>query len=88
MKKINLLAILLLSSFFAFAQNKFEQDRNAIKALAGFYKVTFNYAETFSPDDDYKFHERHRSSAKEWAVILEDSPKKIVILTLIGNERR
>ncbi|WP_379086207.1 DUF6607 family protein [Pedobacter sp. UC225_65] len=88
MKKINLLAILLLSSFFAFAQNKFEQDRNAIKALAGFYKVTFNYAETFSPDDDYKFHERHRSSAKEWAVILEDSPKKIVDPTLIGNERR
>ena len=83
MKKIHLLAILLLSSFFAFAQNKFEQDRNAIKALAGFYKVTFNYAETFSPDDDYKFHERHRSSAKEWAVILEDSPKKIVIQHLL-----
>lgn len=83
MKKIQLLAALLLSGLFAFAQNKFEQDRAAIKALAGFYKVTFNYAETFSPNDDYKFHDRHRSSAKEIAIIVEDSPKKIVIQHLL-----
>ncbi|SOD20062.1 DUF6607 family protein [Pedobacter xixiisoli] len=83
MKKIHLLAVLLLSGSFAFAQNKFEQDRNAIKALAGFYKVTFNYAETFSPNDDYKYHDRHRSSAKEIAIIVEDSPKKIVIQHLL-----
>jgi len=83
MKKIQLLAILLLSGSFAFAQNKFEQDRAAIKALAGFYKVTFNYAETFSPNDDYKYHDRHRSSAKEIAIIVEDSPKKIVIQHLL-----
>jgi len=79
MKKINLLFALLFIVFGASAQTKIDQDREAIKALAGFYKVTFNYAETFSPDDDYKFHDRHRSSAKELAVILEDSPKKIVI---------
>ncbi|RZK49056.1 MAG: hypothetical protein EOO99_07925 [Pedobacter sp.] len=65
------------------AQDKLQQDREAIKALAGYYKVTFNYAETFAPSDEYKFHERHRSSAKEWAVILEDSPKKIVIQHLL-----
>lgn len=83
MKKIKLLAILLLSGSFAFAQNKFEQDRNAIKSLAGFYKVTFNYAETFSPDKEYQFHDRHRSSAKEIAIIVEDAPKKIVIQHLL-----
>jgi len=83
MKKIKLLAALLLSGLFAFAQNKFEQDRNAIKSLAGFYKVTFNYAETFSPDKEYQFHDRHRSSAKEIAIIAEDSPKKIVIQHLL-----
>lgn len=83
MKKIKLLAILLLSGLFAFAQNKFDQDRNAIKSLAGFYKVTFNYAETFSPDKEYQFHDRHRSSAKEIAIIVEDSPKKIVIQHLL-----
>jgi len=83
MKKINTLFALLVIALAANAQNKIDQDREAIKALAGFYKVTFNYAETFSPDDDYKFHDRHRSSAKEWAVILEDSPKKIVIQHLL-----
>lgn len=83
MKRITLLFALSLLAIVANAQSKIDQDREAIKSLAGFYKVTFNYAETFSPDDDYKFHEKHRSSAKEWAVILEDSPKKIVIQHLL-----
>lgn len=77
MKKINLIIVLICAALSVAAQNKLEQDRNAIKSLAGFYKVTFNYAETFSPDDDYKFHDRHRSSAKEIAIIVEDSPKKL-----------
>lgn len=83
MRKIHLL--IALSAFFmsARAQDKIDQDRAAIRALAGHYKVTFNYAETFSPDDEYKYHERHRSSAKELALILEDSPKKIVIQHLL-----
>lgn len=83
MKKLQFLFALMLPVLGASAQTKIDQDREAIKSLAGFYKVTFNYAETFSPDDDYKFHDRHRSSAKEWAVILEDSPKKIVIQHLL-----
>ncbi len=83
MKKATLLFVLILSAFALNAQTKFDQDREAIKSLAGTYKVTFNYAETFSPNDDYKFHERHRSSAKELALILEDSPKKIVIQHLL-----
>lgn len=83
MKRINLLFTLIIFALNVNAQTKLDQDREAIKALAGFYKVTFNYTETFSPDDDYKFHEKHRSSAKEWALILEDSPKKIVIQHLL-----
>jgi len=83
MKKIPLLLSLILLCAIAFAQNKFEQDRKAIKALAGCYKVTFNYAETFSPVRDYEYHDRHRSSAKEIAIIVEDSPKKIVIQHLL-----
>ena len=83
MKKVNLLIALICIVLTSSAQTKLDQDREAIKALAGFYKVTFNYAETFSPNDDYKFHERHRSSAKEIAIILEDSPKKIVIQHLL-----
>jgi hypothetical protein len=68
----------------ATAQSKLEQDRQAIKALAGFYKVTFNYAETFAPDTAYKFHARYKSWGDEWAVIAEDSPKKIVIQHLLA----
>jgi len=83
MKKLNLLFALFIIALGASAQNKLDQDREAIKSLAGFYKVTFNYAETFSPEDDYKFHERHRSSAKEIAILVEDSPKKIVIQHLL-----
>lgn len=83
MKQLHLLLAFTFLCLSSNAQNKFDQDREAIKSLAGFYKVTFNYAETFSPDDDYKFHDRHRSSAKEWAVILEESPKKIVIQHLL-----
>ena len=83
MKRITLFLALVLTTLNLIAQTKFDQDREAIKSLAGFYKVTFNYAETFSPNDDYKFHDRHRSSAKEWALILEDSPKKIVIQHLL-----
>ncbi|TCC93897.1 hypothetical protein EZ428_03755 [Pedobacter frigiditerrae] len=83
MKKLHLLFALISSVFSVTAQNKIDQDREAIKSLAGFYKVTFNYAETFSPEDDYKFHERHRSSAKEIAILVEDSPRKIVIQHLL-----
>lgn len=64
--------------------SKLEQDRAAIKALAGSYKVTFNYAETFSPDTAYQFHKRYNSWGNEWAVIAEDSPKKIVIQHLLA----
>ena len=83
MKKINLLIALITLGFAASAQTKLDQDREAIKSLAGFYKVTFNYAETFSPERDYKYHDREKSHAKEWAVIVEDSPKKIVIQHLL-----
>ncbi|MES2278462.1 MAG: DUF6607 family protein [Bacteroidota bacterium] len=84
MKKINLIALLIIAMVSkANAQSKFEQDKAAIKALAGYYKVTFNYAETFAPDAAYQFHPRYNSWGYEWAVISEDSPKKIVIQHLL-----
>lgn len=83
MIKLSLSLAIATLTLGASAQNKLEQDRAAIKALAGNYKVTFNYAETFSPIKDYRFNERYRSSAKELALIIEDSPKKIVIQHLL-----
>ncbi|WP_184548939.1 DUF6607 family protein [Mucilaginibacter sp. FT3.2] len=61
------------------AQSKLEQDRKAILALGGFYKVTFDYGETFSPDTAYKNHPQYHASGYEWAVVEQESPKKIVI---------
>ena len=83
MRNILLTSALAPMILTANAQSKLTQDRAAIKALAGTYKVTFNYAETFSPIKDYKYHDRYRSSAKELALIIEESPKKIVIQHLL-----
>lgn len=88
MKKLNLIALLVIAlTVVANAQSKLEQDRAAIKGLAGFYKVTFDYAETFAPSTAYKYHDRYSADASEWALITEDSPKKIVIqhLLVIGD---
>jgi len=87
MKRLSLILICCLLTLSAFSQSKLDQDRAAIKSLAGYYKVTFNYAETFAPDTAYKFHPRYKSWGYEWAVVVEDSPKKIVIqhLLVVGD---
>jgi len=72
----------LVLSFYALnlsAQSKLEQDRQTIRLLGGFYKVTFDYTETFAPDTAYRHHPAYHASGYEWAVVEEDSPKKIVI---------
>jgi hypothetical protein len=55
--------------------------------LAGYYKVTFNYAETFAPDTAYKFHPRYHSWGYEWAVVVEDCRRKLLIqhLLVVGD---
>jgi hypothetical protein len=87
MKKIILFLAFCSCAIVVSAQSKFEQDRQAIKSLAGYYKVTFNYAETFAPDTAYKFHPRYSSWGYEWAIVVEDSPKKIAIqhLLVVGD---
>lgn len=66
------------------AQDKLEQDRKAIKSLAGFYKVNFNYGEVSSPNPNYEFGKPYKSHAKEWAEIIVDEPKRIVIQHLLA----
>jgi hypothetical protein len=81
MKKILYLAALLFTfqTTLTNAQSKLDQDRKAILSLGGFYKVTFDYGETFSPDTAYKNHVQYHASGYEWAVVEQESPKKIVI---------
>ncbi|WP_207532418.1 DUF6607 family protein [Desertivirga arenae] len=82
-----LLLIVAFLSGTSMAQTKLDQDRKSIKEMAGFYKVTFNYAETFAPDSAYKFHPRYQSWGHEWVTVVEDSPKKISLqhLLVVGD---
>lgn len=85
MKILTLILVLTgMATVGAHAQNKLEQDRQAIKALAGFYKVNFNYAEVTAPDTAYKFSKPYKSHANEWAEIIVDEPKRIVIQHMLA----
>ena len=68
----------------AFAQN----GKENINKLCGCFEVTFKYAETFSPDSDYKFHDREKiQGATELALPLINTDKRVVIqhLLVVGN---
>lgn len=62
---------------------KFNQDKEAIKSMAGIYKVTFEFAETFSPDPTYKYHDRKFDEGIEYVTIVEENDKKIALQHLL-----
>lgn len=82
MKRITFIALCLIS-INAWAQSKKKQDRAAIKEMCGCYEVTFNFAETFAPDKDYKFHENYQSGGLEWVQLVEDEKDKISMQHLL-----
>ncbi|TCD12659.1 hypothetical protein EZ449_01035 [Pedobacter frigidisoli] len=85
MKILNIILVITgLSAIGASAQEKLEQDRKAIKSLAGFYKVNFNYGEVTAPDPNYIFSKPYKSHGNEWAEIIVDEPKRIVIQHLLA----
>ncbi len=63
--------------------NKIQQDREAILAMVGCYKVSFDFAETFSPDTSYKYHDRYHSWGIEYVFVVENSEKKILLQHLL-----
>ena len=81
--KNSLIIALCLISISAMAQSKKKQDREAIKNMCGCYEVTFNFAETFAPDKDYKFHDNYRSGGLEWVQLVEDDKNKISMQHLL-----
>lgn len=89
MKNI-LLATVLLTSFFSSAQDKLEQDREAIKQMCGCFQVGFNFKETFNytGDSTYIPSEDKQTGALEWAELVEDEDGEIVIqhLLIVGND--
>ncbi len=78
----------LLLSFLAFtafgdvhAQSK--EGMKQIEKLCGCFSVNFRYAETFSPDIKYKYHDREDMNAMELVLPIEKSDKKIVMQHLL-----
>lgn len=78
---------LMIGTTNAAANSKFEQDRAAILSMAGCYKVTFDFAETFAPDSNYKYHDRKTEWGIEYVILLESTDKKISFqhLLLVGE---
>lgn len=63
--------------------SKQEQDRALIKSMAGAYKVSFNFAETFATDTGYKYYPRYAEWGIEQVIVVEDRPDKIVLQHLL-----
>lgn len=83
MKKLLFTLSMALFAQGVWAQNKKNEDVNAIKNMCGCYEVTFAFGETFSPDKDYKFHENHLSKGLEWVQLVEEGKDKIVLQHLL-----
>jgi hypothetical protein len=62
--------LLFISAHFA-AQST--QDMQSIRSMCGCYEVTFAFAETFSPDTSYEFHENYNAKALEWVEMVRDN---------------
>lgn len=59
-------------------------EKKNVEKLCGCFEVEFKYAETFSPDTAYKYHNREEISAGvELALPIEISDKRIVIQHLL-----
>ncbi|GAA5041205.1 hypothetical protein GCM10011506_42670 [Marivirga lumbricoides] len=81
-----LLACIVATSAMAQKKKK-DQDIQSIKDMCGCYEVEFNFAETFSPDKDYQFHDNYRSGALEYVFPIEQDDDKIVLqhLLIVGD---
>lgn len=72
---------LLFCSVVLFAQNSNkEKDIEAIKAMTGCYRVTFDYAETFAADTNYQKKDNYHAAAPaEYVFVAEETDDKIVL---------
>ncbi|MGB1260176.1 MAG: DUF6607 family protein, partial [Akkermansiaceae bacterium] len=65
-------------------QDTFKKDRAAILAMAGEYKVTFNFHETYAIKAGYELKRKaYKETAYEIVKVVEDSGKRIVLQHLL-----
>jgi hypothetical protein len=82
MKKIPTLVAMVILIVSAQAQTL--KDKPYVDKLCGCFEVEFKYAETFSPDDNYKFHDREQiSGGTELIFPIETTDKRIVMQHLL-----
>lgn len=82
MYKLYALFLLLFSSILSIAQPV--PGKATVEKLCGCFQVDFKYAETFSPDPSYHYHDREETGGTaELALPIEVSDKKIVIQHLL-----
>lgn len=81
MKQISVILAGLALSSQAYAQPA--PGKKNLENLCGCYSINFRYAETFSPDDNYKFHEREDMNAIELSLLIESTDTKIVMQHLL-----
>ena len=79
----------LIFSLICFSAKSQADGKAIIEKLCGCFQVDFRYAETFSPDPDYKYHNREETGGTaELALPIEVSDKKLVIqhLLVVGEK--
>lgn len=93
MKQIILsLIIILACAYSAYAQQtneqKFEQDRKAILAMAGKHLVDFNFHEVYSLAENYTIKEKkYHETAHELVIVAEDTGKQIILQHMLQFKR-
>ena len=78
-----ILILVLIIPLNLIANKKKKADIEAIKAMCGCMDIKFEFAETISPNKDYKFYKNYLSGGTELAFIIEESPNKLVIQHLL-----
>lgn len=83
MNKIKQYALILSFAASSQAMAQQQSDIANIEKLCGCYSVNFRYAETFSPSESYKYHDREEMNAVELVLPVEKSDKKYVLQHLL-----
>ena len=81
MMKTTTTILALLTGMMLHAQ---APDRDKVKDLCGCFDVQFQFAETFSPQKGYKYHDRETiSGGTELVYVVEESDKRLVMQHLL-----
>ncbi|MBE60733.1 MAG: hypothetical protein CMB89_00070, partial [Flammeovirgaceae bacterium] len=86
MKQLFIIGLLTLTTL-AYSQKQKNADIASIKSMCGCYDIEFNFAETFSPQKDYEYHDNYKAGALEYVFAVEESKDKLVLqhLLIVGD---